>query len=438
MKFLSEPMKMTSNIEDSQKQLAIINSFEKNKTDIFKYFDNIVENETNTLNKLNVTRKEIQEKLAKEKDAEKIEALEKEKKKIDDDIIEQQKVVEAETENANNIKNSIENVISQKAEAKKLLAKRVTAFTVAVNYQALLGMVFTLLIRGGIKDRDKDEAMWKFLGKQYGWQLAGEMIGMFPIVRDIYGLIVDGYAADRIGEFQAFNNLGNAVGNLWRDVANGGDFNYGKHLRAVALYLGQSLGIPTRQLERFFTSPASWFAQSWSYNYKSATGQFIAGSELNNAIRDGNVKLVETIMKDKMNQKGVLLTHATSKEINRLATNGVVVSPSGVPNTFTIDGIEYKNDKNKFSRVYNNASFVIEKIIAQGSYKRLDDEHKGKLIKAIFTYYHNLAKQEVSGVEIFTKDRVYTLNQAFSYFNGRIPYYLTLQRKSEAKKRRAN
>jgi hypothetical protein len=280
--------------------------------------------------------------------------------------------------------------------------------------------------------------MWKFLGKQYGWQLAGEMIGMFPIVRDIYGLIVDGYAADRIGEFQAFNNLGNAVGNLWRDIANGGDFNYGKHLRAVALYLGQSLGIPTRQLERFFTSPASWFAQSWAYNYKSATGQFIAGSELNNAIRDGNTKLVETIMKDKMNQKGVLLTHATSKEINRLATNGVIVSPSGVPNTFTIDGIEYKNDKNKFSRVYNNASFVIEKIIAQGSYKRLDDEHKGKLIKAIFTYYHNLAKQEVSGVEIFTKDRVYTLNQAFLYFNGRIPYYLTLQRKNNAKKRRAN
>ena len=121
-----------------------------------------------------------------------------------------------------------------------------------------------------------------------------------------------------------------------------------------------------------------------------------------------------------------------------MATNGVIVSPSGVPNTFSIDGIEYENDKNKFSRVYNNASFVIEKIIAQGSYKRLDDEHKGKLIKAIFNYYYNLAKQEVSGVEIFTKDRVYTLNQAFSYFNGRIPYYLTLQRKSEAKKRRAN
>lgn len=438
MKFLSEPMKMTSNIEDSQKQLAIINSFEKNKTDIFKHFDNIVENEINTLNELNEAREEIQEKLAKEKDAEKIEALEKEKAKIDKDITKQEKVVEAETENANNIKNSIENVISQKAEAKKLLAKRVTAFTVSVNYQALLGMVFGLLIRGGIKDRDKDEAMWKFLGKQYGWQLAGEMIGMFPIVRDIYGLIVDGYAADRIGEFQAFNNLGNAVRNLWTDIANGGDFNYGKHLRAVAMYLGQSLGIPTRQLERFFTSPASWFAQSWAYNYKSATGQFIAGSELNNAIRDGNTKLVETIMKDKMNQKGVLLTHATSKEINRLATNGVIVSPSGVPNTFTIDGIEYKNDKNKFSRVYNNATFVIEKIIAQGSYKRLDDEHKGKLIKAIFTYYHNLAKQEVSGVEIFTKDRVYTLNQAFSYFNGRIPYYLTLQRKNDAKKRRAN
>ena len=199
----------------------------KNKTDIFKYFDNIVENETNTLNELNETRKEIEEKLAKEKDAEKIEALEKEKDKIDKDITKQEKVVEAETENASNIKSSIENVISQKAEAKKLLGKRVTAFTVQVVYQALLGMVFGLLIRAGIKDRDKDEAMWKFLGKQYGWQLAAEMIGMFPIVRDIYGLIVDGYAADRIGEFQAFNNLGNAVGNLWRDIANGGDFNYG-------------------------------------------------------------------------------------------------------------------------------------------------------------------------------------------------------------------
>ncbi len=435
-KFLGEPMKVVSNMEESIKHLQIINRLEKNQEAINESFDNDLIESQKQVETLKQEKNAIEDLIENEKDKAKKKALEKTLKDIDKNIrVQEENVLEQEKNNAQ-IKKQVQGVIDGKANAKKVLGKRVTALMLSITWQTLLGVAFSSLRTGG-SDKEEDEEVWNYLGKKFGWQLANEAVGYLPFVRDIYSLIVNKYDANVVSDFQAFNDLGSSISGILTDVTNGGDFNYGKHIRKVSIHLGQILGIPTRQIERLFTTPTRYFMKGTNYAYRDMTGQYTTNKELTDAIKNGDDKLIETILNRRLDSKGISLTNSVSKEINRLAKSGVVVNPSGIPNSFSIDGVEYKNDKDKFAETYNNATFVIEKIITQSGYKRLDDEYKAKLIKAIFTYYYNLAKQNVSGVQIFTKERTYNLNQAYKYFKDRIPYYMN-QQKKEKKKREPN
>ena len=433
-KFLGEPMKVVSNMEESIKHIQIINRLENNQEAINESFDNDLAESKKQLETLKQEKVAIENLIDNEKDKAKKKALEKTLKVTDKNILAQKENVLEQEKNTAQIKKQVQGVIDGKANARKELGKRVTAFMLSITWQTLLGVAFSALRTGG-KDKDEDEEVWGYLGKKFGWQLANEAMGYLPFVRDIYSLIVNKYDANVVSDFQAFNDLGSSISGILTDMTNGGDFNYGKHIRKVSIHLGQILGIPTRQIERLFTTPSNYFMKSANYSYRDMTGQYITNKELTNAIKNGDDKLIETILNRRLNSKGVSLTNSVSKEINRLAKNGAVVNPSGIPNSFSIDGVEYKNDKDKFAETYNNATFVVEKIITLNGYKRLDDEYKAKLIKAIFTYYHSLAKQNVSGVQIFTKERTYNLNQAYRYFRDRISYYMNQQQKEKKKKR---
>ena len=69
------------------------------------------------------------------------------------------------------------------------------------------------------------------------------------------------------------------------------------------------------------------------------------------------MKLAETIIERQLRKKNISYTDATYKEIERLKKQGVNVNPSSVPYKFTIDDIEYINDRDKFSNTYDKASF---------------------------------------------------------------------------------
>lgn len=432
-KFLGEPMKVVSNIEESIKNLQIINQFEKNQDSINESFAKDLDNKEKTLVKLLEQKEKIEIDILNEKDKAKKKALEKTLKEVDNNISKQQTIIVEQKRNNAQVKKQVQDVINGKKNAKTLLAKRTTALILSLTWQAILGVAFSTLRTGG-SDKEEDESTWAYLGTKFGWQMASEMIGYLPFARDVYSLVIDGYDANVVSDFQAFNNLGSSINKMITDISNGGEFNYLKHIRNFSLHLGQIFGIPTKQIERLFTTPTTYFLKDVNYAYRDSTGQYKNDSqELKNAIKNGDDKLVETIITRKINSKGVSLTNNVSSEIIRLSKNGVNVSISKIPDTFSIDSIEYKNDKDKFAEVYNNSSFVIEKIITQVAYKKLDDEHKGKLLKAILNYYYNLAKQKVSGVEIYSKERTYTLNQAYAYFKGRIPYYLNMQKKSKKK-----
>ena len=75
------------------------------------------------------------------------------------------------------------------------------------------------------------------------------------------------------------------------DIDNGGDFNAGRHIRQLSMTLGSVLGIPTRNIERLFTTPMSWFSASGTFTYKSATGQRVdVNQELATAVKKSRRK----------------------------------------------------------------------------------------------------------------------------------------------------
>lgn len=326
----------------------------------------------------------------------------------------------------------IDNVIKSKPEAKKLLARRIAIFTQQVSWIAIVGTIFSL-IRGGARDKDEEETFAMYLAKLYGEELFAEIVQMFPFVRDAYGLFTKGYNIDDIDILAPVSNLGIAFRNMIIDATNqDGKFDYLKHIRRIATHLGGLLGVPVRQIERLFTTPTNWVLKDWNYAYRDATGQQVApNKELANAIKNNNMKLAETIIERQLRKKNISYTDATYKEIERLKKQGVNVNPSSVPYKFTIDDIEYINDRDKFSNTYDKASFVVERLLKSPRYKRLSLESKGKLINAVYNYYHRLAKQEVSGEQLISKDRVYNLNQAYNYFNGRTSYYYKQDKKTK-------
>lgn len=430
-KFLGEPMKMTSNILDSLYNLRAIKRLEKTYDNIVKHFENVLLENQNDLNML----KEQYKALELEKDKAKTKTYKKQlteqMQELDKKIRQQAEyVVAIEKENKRLFRN-IKQVIDSKQQVIKLFGRRLGALVQSLSWQAVLAVFFGML-RGAGKDRDDDESLALYLTKMYGVGLASEFVQMIPFVRDAYSLVVDGFDIDRIDEIGVFNELGRSIDRFVVDIANGGEFNYLQHIRNFSMQIGKAFGMPTKQIERLFTTPTNYLLKHWNYAYRDATGQRVAPyKELEQAIKNNDMKLIETIIKRQMDTKLISFTDATYKEIESLGKQGVNVKPSKVPNKFIINGIEYKNDIDKFKKTYDNATFIVEKLLKSSRYKRLSSVSKGKLINAVYNYYYTLAKQNVSGVKLLEKDRVYNLNQAYNYFNGRTSYYYKQDRKAK-------
>ena len=362
-KFLGEPMKMTSNILDSLYNLRAIKRLEKTYDNIVKHFENVLLENQNDLNMLKEQYKALELERDKAKTKTYKKQLTEQMQELDKKIRQQAEyVVAIEKENKRLFRN-IKQVIDSKQQVIKLFGRRLGALVQSLSWQAVLAVFFGML-RGAGKDRDDDESLALYLTKMYGVGLASEFVQMIPFVRDAYSLVVDGFDIDRIDEIGVFNELGRSIDRFVVDIANGGEFNYLQHIRNFSMQIGKAFGMPTKQIERLFTTPTNYLLKHWNYAYRDATGQRVAPyKELEQAIKNNDMKLIETIIKRQMDTKLISFTDATYKEIESLGKQGVNVKPSKVPNKFIINGIEYKNDIDKFKKTYDNATFIVEKLL---------------------------------------------------------------------------
>ncbi|HPW96357.1 MAG TPA: hypothetical protein PK557_05250 [Paludibacteraceae bacterium] len=424
-KFLGEPMKMLTNFYGISKKLNIINKYEKNKDEIIKHFDNKKIDEDK---KLIVKKEEMRLRYEYEASPAFQALSEKDKRKYTAETQKKQSAynaLEYEVDRAKRmydiVKSNVQEVINSKAETKEKLGRLVSAFAGSLLWQVLLGVAFKML-RGGAKDKPEDEEMWAYIGKMFGFQLATELVGYLPFVRDVYTVVINGYSGHEIDELQPFNDLFLQMNYLISDIANGGDFNAGRHIRQFSISLGSILGIPARNIERLFTTPMSWFSQSSSFTYKSATGQRVdVNQELTNAIANQDEKLIEAVIAQKLNSRNIMLGQDVIDEVERLASvNGEMITISGDYGKFTVDGKEYvltREQQEKFTEIYSRADYIASKIIKSAEYKQLSDEYKAKFLTSIFNYFYKMAKQEISGIEQISEKNYFTnLADAYDYF----------------------
>jgi len=424
-KFLGEPMKMITNFYGTITKLKVIKKFEENAEKIEKYIENKKAEEKNKIDKIRVS---LDKKIAyqnteefKNLPAEKQKEHAKEIKKDKAMLIEAEQIAEQNNRVYDILGKNVKEVIASKAETKNKLTRLATAFFGSLMWQVALGMGFKML-RGAGKDKPEKEEMWVYLSKMFGHQLAYEFVGYLPFIRDVYSTVANGFSMSEIDEVKLIDDVLRQIYYLITDISNGGDFNAWRHIRQFSLTMGALLGIPTRNIERLFTTPMSWISPSGSFTYKAATGQRVdVNQELKEAVATGDEKLIEAVVKQKLEARNIKIGKDVFDEIDRLAgVNGEVISIAGDYGSFTIDGEKYiltREQQQEFTEIYSRADYIASKIIKSAEYRQLNDVYKAKLLTAIFNYFYKMAKQKISGKKLIAEKNYFeTLSDAYDYF----------------------
>jgi hypothetical protein len=334
---------------------------------------------------------------------------------------------------AKELERQINETIGKESKVKTQKGRHAATIFTQITYLSILGFMFELArTGGGAKDKPEDEELWAHLSKKLGANFLDQMVGMFPFVRDIYGAF-RGYDLGGIAELTAVNSFIDAVSNIWTGIT-GGNINWNKTTYNAVTSLAAMFGIPLRNLERLFTTPLLYISEPTWYQYQTTIkgGQNRDNIELADAIRTNDTAMISVIVDRKLANRNMQVSSIVMNEMKRLAGKGFEVTMTGVPNDVEIDGKKVKltqAEKEEFQEVYNRADAVAQRLMKSGQYRRLNDGQKARLLKAVFAYYYNLAKQEVLGVEVLSEKMTFgTLAEGYDYFLGRAEYYFENQR----------
>ena len=449
LKFMGEPLKLQTQLYSSKKQIELIKKLRKNEP---KIKEELLEEEAGVLAELQEEERKLADLQAKENTPEFATMELREQRKIRKEISQQKDLVREVEELYNDTRDYVrttisqmEKTIGQESKAREMLKRRVAAVMGTMLYMAMLNTAWALILSdlGNLDDREEDEELTNYIARKFGMNIVGEFFGLFPFIRDAYGLIAEGYDIDTIDELGAIQDGLGLISTIIEKTVNGETIPPGELARDIALYGGRFLGVPVRNMEKIATAALMISGNKEEYyRYRSIVGiRTSSNKEMAQAIREGNDEMVRTIVEDRLKAREITISDVVITEIANLARVGSNVTMTGIRDTYTIDGVEYKleeKDKIRFRAVYNQADFVIQRMLTSSAYRRLNDEKKASLIKSIYNYYLRLAQQTVLEVDVLPQNRTFrTLTQVYNYFRNTIaPRLLEEQRKEMAEARR--
>ena len=439
LKFLGEPSKIASQIIGANEKVKLITKLEQARTNIESSANDkvLVEQE-----KLDLAKQKLVQDEARENSQGFATMDTKEQKKIRQEIKESSRAVQEQERKlrnvqtqAKNVKTQIKKAISEKAKAKRQYKQAVAALFTSVSYMALLSFTFGMVrTAGGEKDKPEEEELWSHIAKKFGTAFLEEIIGMMPVVRDFYG-VVNGFDLNQIDELTPLNNLFSDVSNLFLSMIGEKQINTNRTIYSIIKNGSQLFGIPFRNMERLFTTPLLYLSEPTWYKYNVTIGARNRDNiDLAEAIKNNDTSMVGAIIDNKINKRAVLVSTKIRDEIKRLASKGYEVSMTGIPTSIKIGNTTRKltqAERKEFADVYNKADSVVQKMLSSGNYRRLNDEYKARLVRAIYAYYYKLAKQEVFEIDTLSENLTFTTMQsAFDYFNKRAESFFREQRRN--------
>lgn len=293
------------------------------------------------------------------------------------------------------------------------MAKAATAIIVSNLVYVLMGQLMKFALN---KDREDEEGNEISFWQDLGMDFASSMVGMIPIVRDIYSLVVEGYDV-KDNATEGIMNLAESIkgviessmtmikGDVWdsTDIA--------KPLKSLIDAIGQVTGIPTRNVYNYVYGFTKRFSPSTAYEWNSIFYNNGYTKDLKKAMQKDDVDLQKTIIGLMLKDDGMTDTsEQVNNRLRELYAQGYTVLPRTVKDTLNYNGETYslsKKQQTAFKSTYGQANNEVEKLIGSRSFSSLSAEIQARAIKWIYDYYYENAVFETVGENADSKNQLF-------------------------------
>lgn len=293
------------------------------------------------------------------------------------------------------------------------MAKAATAIIVSNLVYVLMGQLIKFALN---KDREDEEGNEISFWQDLGMDFASSMVGMIPIVRDIYSLVVEGYDV-KDNATEGIMNLAESIkgviessmtmikGDVWdsTDIA--------KPLKSLIDAIGQVTGIPTRNVYNYVYGFTKRFSPSTAYEWNSIFYNNGYTKDLKKAMQKDDVDLQKTIIGLMLKDDGMTDTsEQVNNRLRELYAQGYTVLPRTVKDTLNYNGETYslsKNQQTAFKATYGQANKEVEELIESRSFSTLSAEIQARAIKWIYDYYYEKAVFETVGEDADSKNQLF-------------------------------
>lgn len=294
--------------------------------------------------------------------------------------------------------------------AQKRARKAIFALLSTSTFMAALSYAFNRWVFG--REPEEDET---FIDNLIAGTL-GNMLGGFPVIRDAYSYLFDGYDVSNYA-YSILNDTLETVSNI-RNLAEKTFSNEpiesqeaARMVRNLIYSTGQLTGIPARNLYNTVRGVMSWFSDSAVYKLDNAFYKQAYSSDLEKAIEAGDEDMIATITGIMTGERvGAIKSDKVSVELNALTLKGYSVLPKAVADSITMNGEKVNltnTQKKKFKEIYSIANESVEQLVSLKQYADADEAVKAAAIKRIYDTYYRLAKDEVLGSDTAVKDALF-------------------------------
>ena len=284
-------------------------------------------------------------------------------------------------------------------DANKQFGKSMGALFGSAVYMACVAQLFRHIYNKDEEDKSTAEVMIT--------DVIGNLIGGFPIIKDVVAKVFDGYDVSNY-TYSAINDILNSVinaGDAVSDYFNGdlGAEEKNRAIRNLINAVGQVSGIPTRNIYNVTYGLIKRFSPTTAFSIDSMFYEKNYQSELNKAIERGDTKMTSYLFGLMIGEK--LDSDMDSRVFDELLTltkAGYKVLPKSMPDSIMIGDVEYMltdGERAAMQKIYSQYDDAVKALISNGAYSAMTSEDKVMAINYISDLYYNMASSEVLGAD---------------------------------------
>lgn len=283
-------------------------------------------------------------------------------------------------------------------EAQKFLARSVASFAATTALIVAITQLIKWLLG---REREEGETVVEDVANE----TLGQVLGIFPLVSDIYGKVANNYDVDSFA-FEAINGVLDgavALGSNLHKAANGEAVSRQdilKPIRTVAYELSNFTGIPVRNITNYVVGVTKKVSPELGYGWDALFEAPSYEKDIQKALERGDEGLAQYIMELSLRHRVSAgdYNSPVAAELLYHTENGESVTPSSIPssvNGVSVNAEQYK----KMQRIYGGTGKALAEMIESDAYNALTDEERVDAINTVYRTYLGLAKARVMPTE---------------------------------------